>query len=369
MVKLLIVGWDGASIKHTENMELEYFDQLEYKDRFLPEKLYQGMPVDSGYAWTSISTGLEVEEHGIISLNNVVKSKKLLKLTKTVGNLIPSKRLRTYFFYGMNKLFNLKGRIPRSTDVPYKRLWDYWNGNSFAMAVPMTYPAWKQEEGSAIISGIPGPTDGEKAGAYPLKYEEHRKRFDGYYYLDDEGPLEDESQPRKQEYVDAVYKKNEAAVSVTKEICGENNFELVFAVFPVIDDLLHAFDPENEEDRIEKAYRWMDEKTQELVEELDPDNVLVISDHGMMDSKKSLNFSLPGGVLMDHDSMNGLWASNKDFDLRVHSDLVPNVLDEFGYSMDDRGLEMVVEESSGSSDEEEIKKRLERMGYRKPDQD
>ena len=341
MTKVLVVGWDGASHDHLEEIQPEYYSSLEYKGKLLPEDVYKGIPIDSGTAWTTITTGLEVEDHGFLSINNVVKNTGFLNLTKQFSKYIPFRKLRTYTYYGPNKLFNLKDRTPRSTDVKYKRLWDYVEDKTLTLGVPLTYPAWKHN--GVMFSGIPAPLEGSMPATYPEEYEEYRKRYNGYYYLDDKKtPLEKEDQPNLEEYKQKIYEYNEEAFKVVKELNEDDDFELIFAVFPLIDDLLHALDPEDDWDEIEKAYNWIDQQTKELVEEVDPKHVLVLSDHGMMPAEQSLNPNQYPGLKMDHDPMNGIWASNSDLQLMEQKDVTPRLLRLFNKRFKPQKFDMEV---------------------------
>jgi len=351
MVRLLVVGWDGASYDHLQRIKTPFFDSLDVKGRLLPEKVYQGIPIDSGTAWTTITTGLKVEQHGFLSINNKVESRKFLKFTKRLAEIIPSGRIRTYLYYGLNKAFNISDRTPRSHDVPYKRLWDYIDGKTLTLGVPLTYPAW--EHNGVMFSGIPAPIEEpSKSDVYPERLRWLREEYNGYYYVEGESPLESEEQRNLEEYRNNIYIYNDRAFGVVEELCESMDFELVFAVFPVIDDLLHSVDADEEKEKLEKAYRWIDERTQELVERIDPDEVLIISDHGMMPSEDSLNPSLYPGTLMDHDSMNGIWASDHDFGFSLQEDVTPGIYEfltgeEFVFERKEFG-------SDGDKDFEEI---------------
>jgi predicted AlkP superfamily phosphohydrolase/phosphomutase len=353
MTKVLVIGWDGASHKHLEKIQPTYYSSLENKGRLLPEEVYKGIPIDSGTAWTTITTGATVEEHGFLSINNVVKSRKFLSLTKNLTKNIPNKKLRTYAFYGPNKLFNLKDRTPRSTDVEYKRLWDYIGGKSLSLGVPLTYPAWKHN--GVMFSGIPAPIDGSLPASYPESFDEYRKRYNGYYYLDDKKtPLEEESKPNLEEYKDRIYELNEEAFQVVEELDEEEGFEFIFAVFPIIDDLLHALNPEDDWSEIEEAYNWIDQRTEELVERIDPEHVLILSDHGMMPAEKSLNPNQYPGLEMDHDPMNGIWASNTDLKLEEQKDVTPAILKLFGKQFTKEKFDMEVESETEEVEDIEV---------------
>lgn len=345
MVRLLILGWDGASHNHLQDLQPDFYSSLPHGGRLLPEQVYRGIPIDSGTAWTTITTGLTVEQHGFLSINNVVRSRCFLGWTKQIAKLIPHRKLRTYFFYGLNKAFNLKDRTPRSRDVPYKRLWDYIDGRTLTFGVPLTYPAWKHN--GVLLSGIPAPIDSPGLpDAYPDSYRKYRKRYNGYYYLDKTTPLEKSSQPNLEEYKERVYELNDEAFDVVEELATEEEFEVVFVVFPLIDDLLHVLDEEDDRQEIKEAYTWIDEKSQELVDALEPEEVLILSDHGMMPAEDSLNPDTYPGLEMDHDPMNGVWAATHDLDLKEQQDVTPAVLKLLGHGFAVEPLTIHVEDSS-----------------------
>lgn len=350
--KLLVIGWDGADHRHLNQIQPEFWSSLEHKGRLLPEPLYRGIPIDSGTAWTTITTGLEVEDHGIISINNSVRSKKLLSFTKAIAKRISNPKWRTYLYYGLTKAINTKDRTPRSQDVGHRRVWDYIE-DSLAMEIPLTYPAWKT--GGIMLSGIPAPLDGDQPAAYPLEYEEKRKEYRGYNYLGDRtSPLEDESQPNLEAYRDNIYSYNRDAMQVVREIDRENDLQLIFIVFPLIDDLLHALDPEEDREEIEAAYQVLDRSTEQLVNDIAPDDVLIISDHGMQPAEHSLNPNQYPGLEMDHDPMNGIWASSQDFDLEEQKDVTPAILEYFGKEFSKEPYEIQIEEKDSDSKIEDI---------------
>lgn len=343
MVEILVLGWDGASTDHVDAIDLPFLDDLGHSGRLLPEPLYQGIPIDSGTAWTTITTGLTVEEHGFLSINNVVRSRRALRYTKALAKHIPADKLRTYAYYGPNKLLNLKDRTPRSHDVPYRRLWDHVEGRTLTLGVPLTYPAWKHD--GVMFSGIPAPLEASQPTSYPASYEEYRQRYRAYYYIDGTTPLESEDHPNLQEYIEGCYECNEAAFEVIEELCDEEEFRVVFAVFPLIDDLLHTLDPEDDREQIEEAYRTIDRWSKELVEAIQPDDVLVLSDHGMMPAEDSLNPSQYPGLEMDHDSMGGIWAASWDIGLEEQRDVTPALLDRLGQEYRPERMEIELEET------------------------
>ncbi len=345
MVRLLVLGWDGASHNHLEELHPDFYSSLPHGGKLLPENVYRGIPIDSGTAWTTITTGLDVDEHGFLSINNVVRSRRFLRFTKQLAKLIPARKLRTYFFYGLNKAFNLKERTPRSRDVSYKRLWDYIDGKTLTLGVPLTYPAWKHD--GVLLSGIPAPIDSPGLpDAYPAEYRKYREQYNGYYYLDKTTPLEEASQPNLKEYKERVYELNEEAFSVVEDLATEEEFEVVFVVFPLIDDLLHVLDEDDDQEEIKEAYEWLDERSQELVDTVEPEEVLVLSDHGMMPAEESLNPDTYPGLEMDHDPMNGVWAATHDFDLEEQADVTPAVLELLGQDFEVEPLTIEVEDGS-----------------------
>jgi len=221
------------------------------------------------------------------------------------------------------------------------------------MEIPLTYPAWEMD--GIMLSGIPAPLDGDEPSAYPLEYEAMRKEYNGYDYMDGKtSPLEEPDQPNLETYRDNIYTYNRDAMQVLRQLDREHDLRLIFVVFPLIDDLLHALDPEEDREEIEAAYSVLDRATEKLVENIDPDDVLIISDHGMQPAEHSLNPNQYLGLEMDHDPMNGIWASTHDFDLREQQDVTPAILEYFGKEFTKDAYEIQIEDKDSDSGLEDI---------------
>jgi predicted AlkP superfamily pyrophosphatase or phosphodiesterase len=206
-----------------------------------------------------------------------------------------------------------------------------------------------------MLSGIPAPLDSDQPTAYPAEYAEYRKRYQGYDYMDDKkGPLQEKDQPNLEEYKTEIFELNAEAMDVVAELAEQEQPELVFAVLPLIDDLLHALDEKENWGDIQEAYQTLDEWTAELVDRIDPDHVLLLSDHGMMPVEQSLNPNTYPGLRMDHDPMNGIWASDYDFGLAQQVDVTPAILDYFGYDFAPEKLDITIQENRSSEQLDEI---------------
>jgi hypothetical protein len=75
----------------------------------------------------------------------------------------------------------------------------------------------------------------------------------------------------------------------------------------------------------------------------------------MMPAKQSLNPNQYPGLKMDHDPMNGIWASNTDLGLEEQKDVTPALLKLFGkYDFKPEKFEMEVERTEDSEDLDDI---------------
>jgi hypothetical protein len=125
-----------------------------------------------------------------------------------------------------------------------------------------------------------------------------------------------------------------------------------------IDDLLHATD---NEDHIKSAYEKVDALTKRLVEEINPEDVLLLSDHGM---RPTSVMRVDSDLRMDHDTREGVWAGTADFGLSRHADVAPAILKLFS-----KGRPLPVEkkshelESTNSVDGDAVHERLKDLGY------
>jgi hypothetical protein len=228
---------------------------------------------------------------------------------------------------------------PTNDDIPYKRVWHHIP-ESLAAFVPLTYPP-KPTDG-VTISGFPSP----EVAVEPTEIEaDVRSRYTGepQRKFDDEGTV-------RQEYIDELFECHRNQVETIQWLTEERDFNLVFCVFTLLDRLLHVTDEGDE--RIQEAYEQVDTSTEILVEQIDPDDVLILSDHGMTYDPRWKWRHI-------HDEKTGIWASTTNFNLSTHLDVTPSILSYFGQKMNN------TEYQTPSSERETrgMEKKLEDLGY------
>lgn len=334
--RLLVVGWDAATLSHLESFDLPFYDELEYGDVLLPEPFWQNREVDSGSAWTTITTGLSMWDHGVATLSGMIESPKQLRSFSKIDHYIPRNVLSTPARIWARRL--TLGKQPSNDEIPYKRIWHYLP-NSLGAFVPLTYPP-KPTDG-ITISGFPSP----EVAVEPADLEsEVRRRYDGepQRKFDDNGVREG--------YIEDLYTCHEQRVETIRGLTGEREFELVFVVFTLLDRLLHV--TEEGDSRIKDAYKIVDRSTQTLVDHIHPDDVLVLSDHGMRYEPRWKWRHI-------HDEKTGMWAGTTDFGLSTHLDVTPSILSYYGRKMEDPEFKMPRSEMDTSGMEEQ----LENLGY------
>jgi hypothetical protein len=306
---LLVVGWDGATNHHLRQFELPFFDTLPHGDILLPEPYWQNREVDSGTAWTTITTGLSMWEHQVAMLSGMIENKTLFKLFSKLDHLFP-RNLRGHPFriWLRNKLL---GGQSNNNRVPYKRTWHYIP-NSLAFRIPVTYPP-KPTTG-VTVSGFPSP----EVEVEPSRLAESvRKLYSGE-------PKRFLNNNSERSYIKQLFNTHQKELETISWLSKNHDFQFHFVVFTLLDRLLHVVERGNES--IERAYRTIDETTSTLVEQLNPDDILIISDHGM-------KYEPRGKWRHVHDESSGIWAGTQNFDLRTHLDFTPTVLDHYGIEM------------------------------------
>lgn len=332
---LLVVGWDAATQSHLQRFDLDFFDDLDYSGTLLPEPYWQRREVDSGTAWATITTGLSMWDHRVAMLSGMIENERLFRLFSTVDRLVPRNLsgrpariwLRTKFL----------GRQPTNDEIPFKRTWHYLP-KSLAFTVPLTYPP-KPTDG-VTVSGFPSP----QIEVEPAELTDAiRERYDGEPKKFKDGEL-------RPSYVDDLFEVHEQERETVKWLDETEEFEFYFVVFTLLDRLLHVVEPDD--DAVERAYRTIDETTADLVDAIDPDDVLIISDHGM-------KYDPRGKWLHVHDETQGIWAGTRDFDLDTHLDVTPAALDYYDVELDDPSYSIDEHVTS----DEEMTEQLEDLGY------
>jgi len=360
-MKLLCVGWDGATYSHLKKINPPFYRTLKYKGKLLPEDLFCGTHIDSGNAWTTITTGVPFSKHKVLSFRHAIISNNNARLFSILKKLAGIRFLgctlrRLLLSYGIGKFCTQKA-LPMSWDIQYKRVWEYLDCRSLIFGLPVTYPAFQTN--GILVSGIPAPLfeDADYPTVYPQKIEaEVRKKFKGYYFTQGESPLESKKRKNLDEYLENVFKIHNIGIETFKMLYQREDFGFAYILLPLIDVYLHAI---NSWDKIENAYKILDQTTADLVEYIRPDNILILSDHGM---RSTIRFDK--GIKMDHDTCQGIWASNHDFDLKKQVDVTPSILEMYNknFFIQKRNISQE-KESLGSLEEDKIKARLKNLGY------
>ena len=300
-MKLMVVGWDGATYSHLEKIRPRFYRKL-HRQILLPEQFWQNREIDSGAAWTTITTGKSFFEHKVLSIAGKLENEKLFMLFSKIDRFIPSNLFgRAVKLWIMSRLFYK--HPPLSTDVKFPRIWELIS-NSLAWSVPVTHPP-KPIYG-VWVSGIPYP---DSYGVYPKRIEEKLKKI----Y---------QGEPKRgndlKRYKSNLFEQHFREVEAIKWLYDKFEFNFAFIVFVLPDRFMHV---EDDWDRIAEMYKIVDENTRELVKYINPDDVIILSDHGMKKEKRAKHLHI-------HDSKQGIIAStNRNL-------LISSQLDVFGKIME-----------------------------------
>lgn len=281
-MELLVVGWDAATMKHLGDFDLPYWEGLDHAGKLLPEEPFHGTYISTGNAWTTITTGASFEDHRIFGfvhgpyvghplagpLKWVINRRRLPRLAR---------RLLLGFVLGNLATEGGRGASPQSTDVPYKRVWEYLDGNALIFGLPVTYPVWSTN--GVLVAGVPAPKP--EAATNPLVYPTELESvvFDdkfSSYHVEMTSPIHDQTvSPR--EFCEAHEKKTEVVaeryLDLYENLDDEYDFRFGFVMLRSIDDVLHAT---SDEELLRRIYRKTDEVTTDIVDEINPDAVLVL---------------------------------------------------------------------------------------------
>jgi predicted AlkP superfamily phosphohydrolase/phosphomutase len=281
-MRLLTIGWDGATYSHLEKIKPRLYRKLHSKI-LLPEPFWQKREVDSGAAWTTITTGKSLWEHKILSVSGKLENETLFRFFSKVDFMVPSNLFgKAVRFWVMSRLFYK--HPPISTDVKFPRIWELVP-NSLAWSVPVTHPP-KPIHG-VWVSGIP----------YPDSYGVHPRRIEGKLKKIYQGePIRERD---LKSYKKNLFEQHFKEVEAIKWLYDQFDFNFAFIVFVLPDRFMHVEDNWN---KIVEMYEIIDENTKELVKQMNPDEVLILSDHGMKKERRAK-------WVHTHDSKQGIIAS------------------------------------------------------------
>jgi hypothetical protein len=346
-------------------MNLTFWNGLGYSGNLLPEELFHKTYVDSGNAWTTITTGVGFERHRILSfLHGPYEGHSLGGPIKTLANQswIPRLGRRALISYALGAVATDggKGTNPQSSDVPVQRVWEYLDTNALVFGLPVTYPTWSTN--GVMVAGIPAPKPSEATHPLVSPQDLQSTVYDGEfggYYVDTPSPVDDPSVTEK-EYCEAHLEKVDAIAEKYVELadaCDDREFGIGFGflMFRAIDDVLHTT---TDQALIDRVYRAVDDATTRVVEALDPEAVLVLSDHGMRPTSRP-----DVDLRMDHDTTQGIWGGTEPFGLDRHVDVTPAILEHFDVSTDFPVLKDNYDLETNRVDESAVQERLEDLGY------
>jgi len=312
-LRLLVVGWDGASINHLEEIKPPFYNQL-YKGILLPEPFWQNREVDSGAAWTTITTGKSMFDHKVLSIAGELENERLFRLFSLFDRLIPRNLfghpariwLRSKLFYN---------RPPKATEINFPRIWGEIP-NSLAWSVPVTHPA--RPFNGVMVTGIPYP---DEYGVYPKSVESGVKKiFQGE-------PIRGADLGQ---YKAALFEQHFREVKAIRWLYSRYKFDFAFIVFVLLDRLMHV---EEDWNKIKKAYEIIDQSTKELVRDVNPDDVIILSDHGMKKEKR-------GKWEHIHDEKQGIIAAtNRRLLVNNQLDVFKDICSYLRYNESDSSVE------------------------------
>jgi len=235
----LVIGVDAGSFETITPMinrgELPHLERL--IDRGFQAELQSSVPPWTPTAWTSLVTGKNPGKHGIFDFKPPDED-----------------------------------RIVNTTDVQTRRLWEYLDEQDrpyVVVNVPVTHPV---TEDGIVVPGYLGPKRANLQGKADEIVSELESEI-GEYRIYCAGDHSSENELCA-EYERLMEMRKDAILY----LCNEYPWEFAMVQFQRTDTVFHEL-PQDE--YISRVYRRLDECIGEICEELDPENVLVVSDHGM----------------------------------------------------------------------------------------
>ncbi|WP_254524324.1 alkaline phosphatase family protein [Natrinema caseinilyticum] len=162
--------------------------------------------------------------------------------------------------------------VVNATHVRARPIWELLSEHGFSSVVvnvPVTHPA--REFDGALIPGLTAPED---PNCYPPGILEDVKRACGgeYWLYPQSGPVSDRS-------IDGYERTIELRGTAFRYLCRRIDPAFGFLQFQQTDSVFH--ERPGDRDAVEAVYREVDRQLDETLQEADPENVLVVSDHGM----------------------------------------------------------------------------------------
>jgi predicted AlkP superfamily phosphohydrolase/phosphomutase len=234
-----------------------------------------------------------------------------------------------------------------------KMLWEYLhNFKQVYLNIPVTFPA-ERIKGS-FVCGDWKTKYMDSNSVWPIETLEGLKSI-GYTFADD---FENAAVNSDWDYFfDLIIEKISMRTKAVKYLYEKDNPELMYFVYRSSDECLHQRLRLGEE-RIDKMHHMLACEIKEILEYIQPENVLYLSDH-------SINKNGYHGP--DHPSTRwGTWALSTKFEHippldNAHIlDIFPTILEFFDVELPPvKGTSLIIPES----DTENFMKRMKRLGY------
>lgn len=366
---LLVVGWDAATRQHLDQFDLPFWNSLPYDGDLLPEHPFNKAGyISSANAWTTISTGASFFDHGMLGfVYGKYSGHPLAGLVQWLATqqALPPLARRILIGRILGGLGSgekaTKGEKIDNTDIEYKRIWEYLDGEALIYGLPLTYPTW--ETNGVLVSGIPGPTPAE--ATHPVVYPETLEDLvygdsTAGYYIDMNSPVNDPGINERlycEAHQDRMEANAETYIKLYEHMEADRAPEFGFLMLRGLDDIMHAT---KDETLLRESYELIDRLTADLIETIDPDATVVLSDHGMRPASK---YRFDKDMRMDHDTTQGVWGATEPLDLKRHTDVTHTLLDHLGIEVDVPATRDEIALATTDSDREAVHEHLEDLGY------
>lgn len=250
-MRLLIVGLDGATFDVISRL----FESGKLRTIYrLVENGVSGTcksthPPVTSPAWPSFMTGCNPGKHGVF-----------------------------HFFDGSERLYT-------SQDIKKPAFWEIlgkYGYRSLIMNVPVTYPPKKIS--GVLVTGMLTPPGA--SFAYPPSVEEVLRQM-GYVVAPSRELLLSIAFSRKslEKLIEIEQKRTDAFV----KIASQDDFDLGCIIYQATDIIQHrAWKNAN---AVYKVYEAMDLEIKRLIDNINPDNIIIISDHGFGEYKMQVNIN------------------------------------------------------------------------------
>lgn len=245
MVSTVIVGVDAASLPilsaAIEERDLPNFESLVSDSPV--KKLESTVPPMTPQAWTTIATGLPPEEHGVHDFREI---------DPTTYEVTP-----------------VSGRLQDTVTT-----WDMWASDGESVGVvnhPLAYPPCTDYE--FFVSGIPNTVD-DRIGT-PNTVQEHLESIN-YQTKPKASPSD------RQQYLDELIELARTRCQTALKLASNHHPSVLWVVFMLVDWAQHHLWTGESEPSPEvlDAYEVIDEILGKFESQLDPETLVVLSDHG-----------------------------------------------------------------------------------------